>query len=368
MSALPRLSELSRPGEPLGSEFAKYCWLLARARGDLMQAAAEAPRFDGSAPAVSRLLKSASDAGTTTDVSWASTLVGYKQVVGPFVELVGRQSVIGKLAASMRRVPFLTRTIVETTQATSGGFVGEAKPVPVTEFGFATATLDQHKAGALAVVTAELLKSWSPATQQNILDLLSNAVVRALDNALLNPATAAVSGTNPASLTYGITGFASTGNSATALVADLKALLQRFLVNGSDLVNVALVVHPTTALMMSTLNTGGVRVFADMNATGGFIWGVPVVTTASGIVSSGSPLAYPIVGIDCSRVLIADDQIAVVDASGHAALQMDNAPSSSAAQVISMFQSNMVALRILRWITWQRAADSAVEIVTNVAS
>ncbi len=70
-------------------------------------------------------------------------------------------------------------------------------------------------------------------------------------------------------------------------------------------------------------------------------------------------------------VLLADDGTVAVDASREASLEMSDAPSSSAAtgtgaSLVSMFQTNSVALRAERWINWVKARSTAASYLTAV--
>ena len=257
---MERLSALTAQlaGQPPGADFTKLCWLLGRTGGDLMQAHQEAgSRFRGSANVVESL-RSAMDFGTIQDATWANKLTSYRAIVSEFVTLTNNLSVVGKLGA--RRVPSLVQVPVELTAA-SASWVGEGLAAPISELSFATKAVDDHKILALSVFSSELMKSWGPGTQSALIATLSASVARYMDLALLDFNLAAVAEENPQSLTRGITAYASTGSSVAALTADIKALLKRFVANGSDLSAVSLVVSPATAILLSTANTSGVFAF-----------------------------------------------------------------------------------------------------------
>jgi hypothetical protein len=63
--------------------------------------------------------------------------------------------------------------------------------------------------------------------------------------------------------------------------------------------------------------------------------------------------------------LIGDIEAVSVTSSGQASLVMDTAPSDGAAQLVSMWQSNSVALKALAWVAIERFRPDAVAIVTD---
>ncbi len=61
----------------------------------------------------------------------------------------------------------------------------------------------------------------------------------------------------------------------------------------------------------------------------------------------------------------------MIDASSEASLQMADNPTQDAGlavatSMVSMFQTNSVALRAERWINWQRRRNAAVVLLSSV--
>ena len=95
---------------------------------------------------------------------------------------------------------------------------------------------------------------------------------------------------------------------------------------------------------------------------GGSAFGIPVVT--SGTVGTR------LIALDASQILIADDGGLEVAASNSALVQFDSAPADptvSATVLISLFQKNLVGLKIVRVINWARAASTAVHYISGAA-
>jgi hypothetical protein len=60
-----------------------------------------------------------------------------------------------------------------------------------------------------------------------------------------------------------------------------------------------------------------------------------------------------------------------IDASREASLQMDDAPinnstTGTGASLVSMFQTNSIALRAERFINWAKVRAAAVALITDV--
>jgi hypothetical protein len=126
--------------------------------------------------------------------------------------------------------------------------------------------------------------------------------------------------------------------------------------------------NPSTSLWASTLLTaGGALQFPQLGATGGSRLGVPVYTSI-GCAPSGSPGEHMVIAIDLAKILISDDGFLAAEVSRQASVQLDDAPSSSAANQVSLWQNNLASIRLTRWITWQRADDSAVEVLAGLAN
>jgi hypothetical protein len=369
---MERLANLTRDitGQPVGHEFLKSAWLKARHPGDPMGAALEAKRFALTAPTLEAVLqKAAVAAGDTTTSGWSSELASYFSLAREWVIKVSTKTVLGRLAYT--RAAFLTRTLV-SADAAIAGYVGQGRAIPVRKALLAsTTTLDRLKAAVIAAVTNELLGSWSPGTQAQLDDTLTRAIVLGLDRALLDPDVAAVVGENPASLLNGVSPLGDFTNTAAGALADIEALLRAHVDAGSDLDRVLIAMHPTTCLTLSLMqNANGNSTFPALTATGGFIVGVPVATTVSA-VRSGSPNEKLVAAINGARVLVADDGEVLVDASENTILELSDSPTGDATgtpqpvSMVSMAQTNTTAIRLRRYVNFQRADSSAVSWMTS---
>jgi hypothetical protein len=67
---------------------------------------------------------------------------------------------------------------------------------------------------------------------------------------------------------------------------------------------------------------------------------------------------------------MADEGGVEIDISREASLSLDSAPTDPAdatAVYTSLWQANLVALRVERWITWGKARSTAVDRITSAA-
>jgi dienelactone hydrolase len=76
--------------------------------------------------------------------------------------------------------------------------------------------------------------------------------------------------------------------------------------------------------------------------------------------------------LNASDIYLADDGEISVDASREASLEMSDAPAHNSgtptpAQMVSMWQTNSVAIRAERTINWMRRRDPAVVYLTGVS-
>jgi HK97 family phage major capsid protein len=196
---------------------------------------------------------------------------------------------------------------------------------------------------------------------------LSAVVAKFTDESFLDPGLDAVAGVSPASVTFGATNVPSTGITAAQIEADLGNLLAAIT---TDRTAVFLIMRRSTALAISRLRnaTSGAVTFPGMTFNGGEIWGVPVIVSDNLPDDANSPQENIIVAIDASEILIADAGVEL-DVSENAILQMDSSPTHpivAGTSVVSLWQHNLIAVRVLRFINWARRRSGAVAYISGV--
>lgn len=362
-----------------GIAFARYAQCLVRSKGNHEVAFRLAERHFPQTESIVKTLKAQAEganlaemmqikatvpAGTTTDSTWAAPLVYANTWGGDFVAFMRSRSLIGQ--ANFRPVPFNVR-IAGATSGGTGYWVGQGKAKPVTKFDFNALTSAFTKVAAISVITEELARFSDPNAELLIRDMLSDAVVEAIDVKLFSD-DAAVSNVSPAGLLNGVTPVAGpTGDTPDDIRCALLALWA-----GWDEAKLgsrpAYYTTPAVARFLAfTRDALGNQAFTGMTATGGSLDGIPVRVSqylAALNTSGGSPLIL----VDEAEVYLADDGSVTLDASREATIEMSDAPAgSSSATVaassvmpISMFQTNSIALRAERFIWWGLRRTGAV--------
>lgn len=350
-----------------GIEFARFAICLAAGKGNLMQSYEIAKSRYPNDERVVNTIKAAVVAGTTTDETWAAPLVDYQNFAGDFVEFLRPQTIIGRIQG-LRRIPFNVR-ISGQTSGGAGYWVGEGQPKPLTKFDYNATELRFAKVANIAVLTDELVRFSNPSAEMLVRQSLADALIERLDIDFIDPAKAAVLNVSPASITNGVTPVVSSGTDADAIRADLKALWAGYITANVNPATAVYIMSATTALSLSLMtNALGQPEFPGLTMNGGMLSGVPVIVSEYvGTDTSGGMVILA----NASDIYLADDGQVVIDASREASLQMLDNPTNdsgdgTATSMVSMFQTNSVAIRAERWINWAKRRASAVAYLTGV--
>lgn len=312
--------------------------------------------------------KAAVPAGTATQAVWGGPLVYATNLESEFVEFLRPQTIVGRLP-SLTRVPFNVR-IPSQTGGGTGYWVGEGAPKPLTSFAFSSSTIATTKVAAIAVITQELARFSSPSADMLTRNALAAALVERIDIDFIDPAEAAVSGVKPASITYGLVARTSAGTSADNARTDLGSLLNVFLSANLNPASLALIMPNTLAMALSLMvNSLGQPEFPGLSMNGGTLMGIPVITSQYAANASGG--GNLVIAVNQSDIFLADDGQVTVDASTEASLQMSDAPTNNAStgtgqSVVSMYQTNSIALRAERFISWAKRRSDAVVYLDDV--
>lgn len=340
---------MSAPITTPAADFTCYARALMMSRGKMLGAIqqAEAYRFSSR---VINTLKAAVAAGTTTDPAWAGPLVEHQTMAAGFIESLRSQSVFDAMLPVMRRVPLMTRLGVFSSTASGGTIAGEGIPVPVSKFSLSGPTLDPLHATALVVLTDALVRNSSAASQTLVASELRKAVSAATNRQFI------------AGVTTGAPSSVSSGTTAANIFADLGTMAAAVCI--SSACKPFLIIDAGTSANLSfKTDTAGQLAFPDMTPSGGSIGGVTV------LVSDDLPVDDSTGGY---AVMLDADSIAgdtgsiVLDSSSAAALQMDDDPSAGAQNLVSLFQSDSLALKADRWFGYELIRSSGAYLLTGV--
>ena len=103
---------------------------------------------------------------------------------------------------------------------------------------------------------------------------------------------------------------------------------------------------------------------------GGFLAGIPVITSQYCNDASGGA-GNLVILLNASDIFLADDGAVTVDVSDQVSLQMSNTPTinsatATGASLVSMWQTNSLAIRAERFINWKKRRASAVAYMDDV--
>jgi len=364
-----------RDNLPPGIEFARavLCKLVAfQNQFSISPLAVAKARYPDNHRIHQYLERAAVPAGTTTDPTWAGNLTDPTNLSAEFLAWLRPQTVLGQFGQGgippLRRVPFN----VAVAGQTSGGlgyWVGEGKAKPLTKFTFDRQTLGFSKVAAISVITEELARFSSPSAEALVRDGLRDALVERLDIDFVDPAHAAVANLTPASITNGVTPLASSGTTADDIREDLKTLMGAFVGSNQNVANLVLLMPNTVALSLGMMrNSLGQPEFPNIGMTGGSIEGLPVIvsqyvhTTAAGDM---------LIAANAQSIGLADDDAVSVEASREASLEMSDAPTGSsgvptAVSLVSMWQTNSIALKAERFVNWKKLRAGAVQYMDHI--
>jgi len=281
-----------------------------------------------------------------------AALVDRQAIVSAFIQLLRNRSVFYSLleGGGMVRVPRATRIELATLDATAW-VVGQGKPVPLSSMAIDAQSLDGRSAAALTVLTANLLRFTQ--TERNITAALRRAVSATVDDAFFN---SVVDSSTPSEV--------ATGDDAEAAADGIAALLE--MVEPTTESSLLLAADPAIVRRMAMLRTpAGNFLFPALTPTGGNVQGVTVMPSDG--VGAGN-----IALIDGSGIAGYAGDIEI-DASGSADIEMLNAAlqqdalAPAHAQLVSMFQTNSVAIRVLTEFDAMRLRANAVAMLTGVS-
>lgn len=358
---------------PKGIAFTRYVGALANAKGNRYEAAEFAKRWKDSTPEIEAILrtpgdlleKTAVNAGTTTDTTWAAPLVQYNNMASEFIDYLRPLTILGRIQG-FRRVPFKTK-IPRQTAGASVNWVGEGKVKPLTSLAFDSLTLDHHKVAGIIPLTEELVRFSSPSAELLVRDDLAAAIAQFIDVEFID-ITNASTDVSPASITYGLTPTQATGTTAAAFRLDVKTMFAGLLASNQQISGGTWVMTQQQAVgLMLMQNALGQPEFPGMTITGGTLMGFPVVTSENIPAAGGSPTdGYPITFVLPGEILLADDGGVTVDMSREASLQMETTPDSpftASTTLVSLWQHNMVAVKVERFITWKARRTTAAAVI-----
>lgn len=340
---------------PRGTTFVRCAMARALAGdGDAAAVRLAENRF-GISSAEAAILRAPSAAGGL-DGTWGDQLAEVRQAGDEFMELARPQTLINRMSG-VRRAPPRTR-ISRGVGRPVAHWVGAGRPAPITEPEYGFVEIEPLRVSGNVVLTTELMRASTPAAERLVRQDLIAAVVAISDSSFIDPAAVAIPGVSPAAITVDATRFESTGDIAD----DVEAALEAFT---GALTTAVFITHPRVAAFIG-LRAGIGGVAADLGAKGGTLAGIPVLTSEAVPMSSGGGL---LILVDAAAIALYDEGIAV-SAARHANVEVSTTPTNpatAAAVMTSLWQRNLVALRVERGLNWTVASPGAVVMIEHVS-
>lgn len=319
-------------------------------------------RWGRTHPNLVNVIKAGVAGGGTGSGEWGAELAqSDTRYTGDFVEFLYSMTVFDRLP--LRSVPARVH-IKGQDGAATGYWVGESKGIPVSKPDFSDVELTPLKVGAIAVCSKELVADSSPSAEMWIRDSIAQASAQRVDTKFLS-ADAASSGVSPAGILQGLSAAAPSGGDAAAVRADLMTLYTGFLTakNASGLVQV---MTPSMAKALSLLvNSLGQTEFPNLNANGGTLLGDPVFT-GDNVTPGDWILLKP------SDIWKIGDGGVEVSMSDSATIEQDSAPQgatdtpvAASANLVSLWQEESVAFKVVRRINYQKRRSTAVAFLAD---
>lgn len=366
-----------------GIKMARWAMCVARAKFLQKEGQFMAPadiykaekRWMDTAPDVHLAIKSAVNGLDSTTAAAASEWAYAQNIASEFVEYLRPRTLLGKIQG-WRNVPFNVR-IGAMDAGSTGYWVGQGLAVNVSKPTSTSISLGITKVGGLAVITKELAMLSTPSAEMMVRNDLSKALAQKADTSLIDPNSGGVSNVTPASLTYGATARQASGTDFASFKADWKAITSSFYAANIPLAGAVCIMKEELAEALSLMVTSlGLPQFPSMQdwASGnGRLMGRPVFTTQAADTSGSPDFDNMLILLQPGEVFLADDGGASVEASDQVSIQMDSAPdnqstaTSAGASLVSMFQTESVAIKAIRHVNWTKARSQACQYIRSAA-
>jgi len=297
-------------------------------------------------------------------------LRGRNPVLTDLAGAVRSLSVLGRLPG-VKRLPFGSATI-GLSGAVRANWVRQGVAVPCSPITIGEPQLlDEYTVHALLIAREKFLREAGPAAERALAEELIAATAEAFDTALIDVANDGT-GDAPASITYGGFKTASTGSSLAQIDTDLGGLVEELA--SEDLQTARWVLHPRTAVSLARLRgTGGAPAYPGIGANGGEILGIPAMVSAGVPVDDASGAATQISLVIGSGIVVAGADQVELQMATQASIEMatdptgDSAtPTAASKSLVSLFQSNSVALMTVGRASWKARRSTVAATLTAV--
>lgn len=320
-------------------------------------------RWGKSNPTLVALIKAneVSGGGAGTD-EWGSELVDAdNRYTGDFIEFLTSRTIFDQLG--LREVP-ANITIKGQDGIGTGYWVGESLAIPVSAQDFSNVSLTPLKVAAISVISIELMRDSSPAAEALVRDGIVEAAAQRIDGTFLST-TIASAGVSPAGMLWNVTPITSNGTDGDGVRADIKELYAPF-ITAKNASGLSFVANTSLAKSLQLMrNALGQKEFPEITQNGGTLEGDPVAT-------GDNVNANHLILLKPSDIFKIGDMGVQVTMSRDATIEMNSVPvgdsetpTASSESPVSMFQTESVALKVVRPMNFQKRRSHAVQYVSD---
>lgn len=307
-------------------------------RGQLLDDALHFAQATNASEAVEKALRRKTAPATTGGDTWGHEVTDLGNVALGFIDSIRPRSIFYTAADLGHTLPM--RQYATLTAMLPAQSVGEGAWFPVVAGGFEAFHLEPRQTGAIVVGSKELFAASDSRSFAALRRELQRGAIAAADDAFLGIATEDM-----------------TPATATAdPLADLKAMLDT-VNSGAGSLLWALGVKAGNAAATAKAPSGN-RLFPEMGPQGGSILNAPAIVSDR-IAEDRAIL------IDASGFVL-DEGTVDIDRAESAALQMTDSPAGEPAELVSLFQRNLVALRVKLGFAAERLRADAVAVLDGV--
>jgi HK97 family phage major capsid protein/HK97 family phage prohead protease len=366
-----------------GVKFARMAMCVARAKYLQKEGRFMAPediyraekRWMDTAPEVQIAMKAAVNANDSSTAAGASEWAYAQNIASEFIEFLRPKTLLGRISG-WRQVPFNVR-VGGMDGGTTGFWVGQGAAINLSRPTSTSVSLGITKVGGLSVITKELAMLSTPSAELSVRNDLARAVQQKADTSLIDPNSGGTTNVQPASLTYGVTARQASGTDFAAFKADWKAMTSVFYAANIPLDGAVVIMKEelaeALAMMVTSLGLPQFPSMQDYASGNARLMGRPVITSQV-LDASGSPdFDNLLILLQPGEVFLADDGGASIEASDQVSIQMDDAPTNKStatatgASLVSMFQTDSIALKALRHVNWTKARSQACQFIRSAA-
>lgn len=309
------------------------------------RAGTRAPALDEGASTVLRAATSALTLGSDGAAIVATAAADFIADLGP--ASAGAQLMADALNLDLGRNAAIR--IPGMITSAIAGIVAEGAPIPAASLSLTGPTLQPVKLATIIAFTGETLKRTS--AEAVVRTALRESAALSLDAELFST-TAPATGEHPGGLLHDATTVTpATGGGEAAMTRDLAALAAAVAPVGGT--SIAFVASPAQAVAIAVSAPAfAFPVFAASTLAAGTV--AAVATNALAFAVTGSP------EFDVSKesTLHMDTDPAQISTAG--------SPPTVAAPVVSTFQADLFALRMMLDVAWTKRAPGAVSVVSEV--